>query len=169
MPLFKKKPVVIEAYKFDGSNHPEILYWSGQYHASAIDNKRHIYWNADTGNLEINTLEGIMKAIPGDYIIKGVSNEFYPCKPDIFEKTYSASLNTPDNPIPDNLKVIIEALRADKTPGSYYHSWQANIAMAFKDEWDRQSKKKDYARLNTMDVHEVANTAAKNFLDLLCR
>jgi hypothetical protein len=38
--------------------------------------------------MEILTLEGIMKASAGDYIIKGVSGEFYPCKPDIFEKTY---------------------------------------------------------------------------------
>lgn len=41
-------------------------------------------WN----DLYIETLEGVMHAEPGDYIIKGVNGEFYPCKPDIFEKTY---------------------------------------------------------------------------------
>ena len=49
----------------------------------------------------------------------------------------------------------------DKSPGSYYYLWQANIAMAFKDEWNRWDKPECY-------VHEVANNAAKNFLDLLC-
>ena len=38
--------------------------------------------------LDINTLEGVMKAMPGDWIIKGVKGEFYPCKPDVFEATY---------------------------------------------------------------------------------
>ena len=41
------------------------------------------------GNLQINTLEGVMVATPGDYIIKGVADEIYPCKPDIFHKTYT--------------------------------------------------------------------------------
>lgn len=40
------------------------------------------------GKLKIKTLEGVMTADIGDYIIKGVNGEFYPCKPDIFEKTY---------------------------------------------------------------------------------
>lgn len=46
------------------------------------------YEDKDNPYLKIETLEGIMKASVGDYIIKGVNGEFYPCKPDIFEKTY---------------------------------------------------------------------------------
>ena len=42
----------------------------------------------DRRDLEIDTLEGTMKAKPGDYIIKGVNGEFYPCKPEIFKQTY---------------------------------------------------------------------------------
>lgn len=46
------------------------------------------YEDADNPYMYIETLEGTMKASVGDYIIKGVNGEFYPCKPDIFEKTY---------------------------------------------------------------------------------
>ena len=46
------------------------------------------YEDKNNPYLKIETLEGIMKASVGDYIIKGVNGEFYPCKPDIFEKTY---------------------------------------------------------------------------------
>ena len=56
---------------------------------------------------------------------------------------------------------IITEMNQDKSPGSYYYSWQANIAMAFKDEWNRWEKPECY-------VHEVANNSAANFLELLC-
>ena len=56
---------------------------------------------------------------------------------------------------------ITTAMNNDKSPGSYYYSWQANIAMAFVDEWNRWDKPECY-------IHEVANNAAKNFLELLC-
>lgn len=46
-------------------------------------------WRNDTGeSIHIETLEGVMEARPGDWIIKGVNGELYPCKPDVFEKTY---------------------------------------------------------------------------------
>ena len=57
---------------------------------------------------------------------------------------------------------IVTELKGDKSEGSYYYSWQANIAMAFMDEWNRWEKPECY-------VHEVANNAAKNFLDLLIK
>lgn len=79
---YRKKPVVIEAIKFDGSS--ESL--------KSIDEMMGIINDLDfTGGspkIFIRTLEGIMTAIQGDWIIKGVNGEFYPCKPDIFEKTY---------------------------------------------------------------------------------
>lgn len=78
MPKFKKKPIVIEAIQFTGNNFDEICRFAGL--AVRIVGREQ--------SLHINTLEGIMKASPGDYIIKGVNGEFYPCKPDIFEKTY---------------------------------------------------------------------------------
>lgn len=72
---YRKKPVVIEAVQWNGKNNSEILSFAKG--ASYI-----------IDDLIINTLEGRMKASVGDYIIKGVNGEFYPCKPDIFEKTY---------------------------------------------------------------------------------
>ncbi|WP_449456129.1 hypothetical protein [Streptococcus suis] len=74
---YRKKPVVVEAVKWNGENHLDIT----QFTISAIQFD-------SFGTLWINTLEGNMKAEKGDYIIKGVQGEFYPCKPDIFEQTY---------------------------------------------------------------------------------
>ena len=73
---FRKKPVVIEALQWTGSNAVNLLDWIGK-NASQ-----------DKASLVIRTLEGDMEASLDDWIIKGVNGEFYPCKPDIFDKTY---------------------------------------------------------------------------------
>lgn len=84
---YRRKPVIIEAIQFVKDNSHEIEAWSNrQVFSSPVyeptqDNPSGLY-------LQIRTLEGIMTAIPGDYIIKGIKGEFYPCKPDIFELTY---------------------------------------------------------------------------------
>lgn len=87
MPFFKKKPVVIEAHRFSGSSTDAACFrkWfeGGEYRRSSIQ-------TCDIRDLEIHTLEGVMKARPGDYVIKGVNGEFYPCKPEIFAATYEA-------------------------------------------------------------------------------
>ena len=72
---FRKKPVVIEAMQYDGNPLP-IQAWA-YGHVAPYD-----------GMIRIETLEGTMYARVGDYIIKGVQGEFYPCKPDIFKATY---------------------------------------------------------------------------------
>lgn len=82
MTKYKKKPVVIEAMQFDGENGKEIEDWAKQENC-----QRHMD-NSQKDYLTIQTLEGIMTASKGDFIIKGISGEFYPCKPDIFELTY---------------------------------------------------------------------------------
>lgn len=76
---FRKKPVVIEAVQFDGENHEEICQFVTAENMVIASGLPHI---------TIVTLEGNMQAQPHDWIIKGVNGEFYPCKPDIFEKTY---------------------------------------------------------------------------------
>lgn len=76
---FRKKPIIIEAVQWKEENKEEI---ENFFHK---DMKPLVF---DKGDLMIYTLEGIMRANPGDWIIKGVNGEFYPCKPDIFEKTY---------------------------------------------------------------------------------
>ena len=81
---YRKKPVVIEAIPFidNADRIIEIQEFMGG------DTIRVNYEDKNNPYLKIETLEGIMKAPVGDYIIKGVNGEFYPCKPDIFEKTY---------------------------------------------------------------------------------
>jgi len=83
MAKYRKKPVIINAVQWTGDNVAEINSFTNP-HSSIKD-----------GNLSINTLEGVMSATIGDFIIQGVNGEFYPCKPDIFEKTYEAVLPTP--------------------------------------------------------------------------
>ena len=86
---YKKKPVIIEAIQFDGLNLEEIKDFVGnKLKYDIIDSA----WQVGKGEphilMEIETLEGNMKVSKMDYVIRGISGEFYPCKPDIFEKTY---------------------------------------------------------------------------------
>lgn len=78
---FRKKPVEVEAIQWDGSEarQREIVNWSGGKVSGWVDS---VYF------LEVRTEEGTMRADEGDWIIRGVAGEFYPCKPDIFEQTY---------------------------------------------------------------------------------
>ncbi|MBE6058231.1 hypothetical protein [Clostridium sp.] len=78
---YRKKPVVIEAKQWNEDNTAEILNWLGDIGIGYMKNSVVTY-------IDIKTLEGYITASPKDYIIKGVNGEFYPCKPDIFKKTY---------------------------------------------------------------------------------
>lgn len=80
-----KKPVTIEAVKWDGENSGEIIAFCGDSAFTAVESQM---GQTETEELYIKTLEGNHHASVGDYIIKGVNGEFYPCKPDIFGKTY---------------------------------------------------------------------------------
>ena len=82
MQKFVKKPVVIEAIQYNGINITEI--------ESFVGAKLPIVClSVEDTQLVIPTLEGDMKASKGDYIIKGIKGEFYPCKPDIFKQSYN--------------------------------------------------------------------------------
>jgi hypothetical protein len=93
MGIYRKKPVEIEARQYDGTagTATPIIDWAMaagvtiNYHCVNGDACR-----ANEHSLLIATLEGTMSAQPGDWIIKGVQGEFYPCKPDIFDATYEA-------------------------------------------------------------------------------
>ena len=85
--VYRKKPVVIEAVQWTGENHAEMC--------DFIDPE--VFEIIPRVGLVIHTLEGDHHASPGDYIIKGVNGEFYPCKPDIFAKTYESATLTPPN------------------------------------------------------------------------
>lgn len=86
---YKKKPIIIEAIQFDGLNFEEIKDFVGdQLKYDIIDSAWRVGKGVPHILMEIETLEGDMNVSKYDYIIKGVQGEFYPCKPDIFEKTY---------------------------------------------------------------------------------
>lgn len=84
MPEFRKKPVVLEARQFTlaDAEHPEALteWCNGRVRGTRLPAAERI--------IQIDTLEGEMAGSIGDWIIKGVKGEFYPCKPDIFAMTY---------------------------------------------------------------------------------
>ena len=101
MTKFRKKPVVIEAVQFVEISRTKRKFGeSVEYNDADIANfMRCAQLHMPTAPsdkpegrtyLEIPTLEGVMQANVGDWIIKGVNGEFYPCKPDIFAKTYDA-------------------------------------------------------------------------------
>lgn len=95
MPKFRKKPVVIEAVQFTDKGpdvHYDILMLAG-----GIDTPTVMFNNDEQPRTAtIMTLEGEMTASLGDWIIKGVKGEIYPCKPDIFEATYELVEDAPD-------------------------------------------------------------------------
>lgn len=74
---FKSKVVVIDAERYNGKNAADIAAWAGW-----------MSYVESLAGLEIKTLEGTMLASPGDWIIKGLKGEFYPCKPDVFAMKY---------------------------------------------------------------------------------
>ena len=85
---YKKQPVEIEAIRFYSGDGPNTIKETLKFTGSLF-----AYFDDDHNVLKIATVEGEMTANDGDWIIKGVAGEFYPCKPDIFEATYEEVLN----------------------------------------------------------------------------
>lgn len=79
MPRYRKKPVVIEARQYDGGavNALDMMTWS----SGIVKHNRVL-------GLHVETLEGVMVVRKGDWVIRGVKGEYYPCKPDIFAASY---------------------------------------------------------------------------------
>lgn len=75
---YRKKSIIVEAVQWTGDNLAEVRQMDG------FNDAHTCFFN----DLKIKTLEGVMHASIGDYIIRGVAGEFYPCKPDVFEATY---------------------------------------------------------------------------------
>jgi hypothetical protein len=82
MGKYRKKPIVIDAVRYDERYPLQVLDFVGTKAS----------WSRRTNTLRISTLEGEMIAQPGDWIIRGVKGEFYPCKPDIFDATYEKEI-----------------------------------------------------------------------------
>ena len=81
MPMFRKKPVEIEAFRLGVQNPP-------QWFEDAMRHGNAWYRGGDEPYYAIKTLEGEMRARTGDWIIRGVKGEIYPCRDDIFHMTY---------------------------------------------------------------------------------
>jgi hypothetical protein len=89
---YRKKPVKITALKFDGENFNECVDFIGGaaiYEKKSGSSSDELVGREVKERLSIKTLEGAMHLSNGDYIIKGVKGEFYPCKPNIFRETYN--------------------------------------------------------------------------------
>lgn len=106
MSTYYKKPVKIEAIQWTGDNLRQVMELIGRNESSR--NWTWEYFNevVKRDGLKIFTLEGTMSASVGDYIIKGVKGECYPCKPDIFEMTYTQKSELSD------LREQVKVLRA---------------------------------------------------------
>lgn len=90
MPHFRKKPVVIEAIELTPESALGIVEWINE-RGTNLSRDAELFGNAigtEIRGIYIPTEEGVMEASLGDFVIRGVEGEFYPCKPDIFAKTY---------------------------------------------------------------------------------
>lgn len=112
MTKYRKMPVVIDAFKWTGGHsQTEDPEWI----VEAYQSMKVWFVNEGTENvaMRINTLEGVMTAQQGDYIIRGIQGEIYPCKPEIFEATYEKLADVDDLPEIDikNMSLTIDALQ----------------------------------------------------------
>ena len=87
---FRKKPIVIEAMLFDGSYDSGVAISKWAHEGMSAQAGCIIRMDYGDNSISVRTLEGTMFAGKGDWIIKGIKGEFYPCKPEIFEATYEA-------------------------------------------------------------------------------
>lgn len=87
MAKYRKLPVEIDAWQFTKKNYSK---GAPSFIKNALNNPVSLFsqYGGDVIYGEIETLEGTMRLLENDYIIKGIKGEFYPCKPDIFEQTY---------------------------------------------------------------------------------
>lgn len=86
--VYVKKPVRVEAIRWTGLNLKDIINFTGLHKSAEKWSWDEYVAVVENEGLKIFTLEGVMHAEIGDWIIKGIKGEFYPCKPDIFEATY---------------------------------------------------------------------------------
>lgn len=160
---YRKKPVEIEAMQLTADNACEVLTFcngSGDIVAS----------KEDDGTISIKTLEGTMIASIGDYVIKGVKGEFYPCKPDIFEATYD-KIDEALEAIPadwemeiclHSLQAIVEKL--DQDPRIVYVSYEREpkVQLCFKVDYANKPEDVYYEKEASFTLYEGTTIALKD-------
>ena len=102
---YVKRPVQVEAMQFDGGNLDELRAFAGptvQIYNEKLTNVAPM--------ISIHTLEGVMNVTPGDWIIRGVKGEFYPCKPDIFDASYMLVIEETDTRV--DATVVVDSIGA---------------------------------------------------------
>lgn len=126
---WRKKPVEIEARRFSGAmeliDAEGLALWCGgtfKHDTGAGQEYKTYYWS-----IEIPTLEGTMRATPGDYIIRGVQGEFYPCRGDIFEQTYErAALVAAQGAAPQAESAPKSSYISPSLPGMIRNLWKSD-------------------------------------------
>ncbi|EMF0301760.1 hypothetical protein KGD06_002557 [Enterococcus hirae] len=159
---YRKKPVVVEVFKLNSRGLiGEEWFWD------AVSENRIITYNFGKNYpqdawCEIKTLEGIMVAKTGDYIIRGVEGEIYPCKPDIFEETYDVA--SQQSQLDDNQQIVLEQLKINagsngsliKAIHSLYNSLSISPGRLEKDGAEELLKARNaLARLTRKQAAEV--------------
>lgn len=92
MPNYRKKPVVIKAIQWTGNNFDDLAELVGD-----DPSLKKITCDESDGTLKVHTMEGTLIAKPGDYIIRGVKGELYPCDPEVFALTYEVTCDYDDD------------------------------------------------------------------------
>lgn len=90
MPLYRKKPVVIEAFQFFYANSEKTIAYPIWFVDAILDGT--VFESSSSPENYIKTLEGTMHIGDGDFVIRGVKGEIYACKPDIFAETYEEAV-----------------------------------------------------------------------------
>ena len=150
---YRKKPVVIDAVQYIGTNREEVEAFVGKKLDCELESET--AYEAGQGppifSLIIETLEGNHKAMPNDYIIRGVKGEYYPCKPDVFDLTYEkAEDNTKQLEVEDSVQKMKEFLDS----ASEEELWELWIAAE-----EKFKNKNDYPQLVGATDTEIGKEA----------
>ena len=126
---YKTKPVVIEAYKYQaelGNN--RLVNWLALHGANIKG------WIFHDGEITIPTLEGDMKVSDGDFIIRGLKGEYYPCKPDIFEMKYEET-----EPFAQECQITVPTYERPTCRGSFIFGSACGHCERCNDEWAKMT------------------------------
>ncbi|MFF3497403.1 hypothetical protein ACFYWS_39430 [Streptomyces sp. NPDC002795] len=123
MPKFRKKPVEINAIRWTGDNIDAVMGFMHPQQPIHPNDLSHMRFTNADDLVGIETLEGVMFASKGDWIIRGVQGEFYPCKPDIFAATYepvaTGHVEVHVQPDPPHVADAIRDIRRHGGPPNY--------------------------------------------------
>lgn len=152
---YKKKPVVIEAMQFK-NDEPDTIIEIQEFMGGG--EVRVSYVNPDNPVIKIETLEGVMDAAIGDFIIRGVKGEYYPCKPDIFEQTYEKEIGKSEKiRIESDGQTAIIYLDGEKISGTLLDfSFHGDVEHGIHIKWDGIMQKKDENGRSYVENDEVA-------------